>query len=139
LVELLQQLRRALLRRLRPHLVELADHLEVLPAGQVFVDRRELTGQADGTADRVGLFQHVDARHHSSSAVGPQQGGQAADGGRLARAVRPEQAEDRALGHVEIDTVQGPYVTEGLDQTFGINGAWHMSLHVFGESRTDVR
>jgi hypothetical protein len=73
------------------------------------------------------------------AAVGAQQGGQAADGGGLARAVRPEQAEDRALGHVEVYAVQGLYVTEGLDQTFGVDGAWHMSLRVFGDDRTDVR
>ncbi|GAA4964504.1 hypothetical protein GCM10023238_35180 [Streptomyces heliomycini] len=64
------------------------------------------------------------------AAVGPQQGGQAADGGGLARAVRPEQAQDGALGDFEVDAVQCPDVPEGLDQTFGIDGAWHMSLHV---------
>lgn len=126
-VELLQQLTRPGLRRLRLHLVELTDHLEVLPAGQVLVDRGELTGQADRAADRVGVPDHVDARDDRPAAVGAQQGRQAADRGGLSRAVRPEQAEHGAFGDIEVDAVQSPYVAEGLDQPFGIDGAWHMS------------
>lgn len=132
--ELLQQLARAGLRRLCPHLVELADHLQVLAAGEVLVHRRELSGQTDGTAHGVGVLEDVDARDDRRATVGAQQGRQTADGRRLARAVRPEQAQDRALGNIEVDAVQSPYVTEGLHQAFGIDGAWHMNLHVFGET-----
>ncbi|CAM5496599.1 hypothetical protein SALBM311S_03384 [Streptomyces alboniger] len=133
-MELVEQLTGPDLRGPGLHLVELADHLEVLAAGQVFVDRRELTGQADRAPYLVGLLEHVEAGDDGLSAVGAQQGRQTADRGRLARAVRSEQAEDRALGDIEVDAVQSLYVTEGLDQTFGIDGAWHMSLHVFGGS-----
>ena len=124
-VEPLQQLDGPPLRVPGRHLVELADHLQVLAAGQVFVDGRELAGQADRAAHLVRVLEHVDARDDGAPAVGLQQGGQDADGGRLAGAVRPEQAEHGAFGHVEVDAVQRPYVTEGLDQTFGIDGAWH--------------
>ncbi|CAM5738823.1 hypothetical protein SHIRM173S_02269 [Streptomyces hirsutus] len=88
--------------------VELPDHLQVLAAGQVLVDRRELAGQADGAAHGVRLLEHVDTGDHRLSAVGPQQGGQTADGGGLARAVRPEQAQDGALGDIEVDAVGLP-------------------------------
>ena len=56
-------------------------------------------------------------------------------GGGLARAVRPEQAQDGAFGDVEVDAVQSPYVAEGLHQTFGVDGAWHMRYsHGLGDS-----
>ena len=42
--------------------------------------------------------------------------------------------ENTKLGDIEVDAVQSPYVAEGLDQTFGIDGAWHVSLHVVGDS-----
>ena len=60
------------------------------------------------------------------AAVGLQQGRQHADGGGLARAVRPEQAQHGALGDIEVDAVQSPYVAEGLHQAFGVDGAWHV-------------
>ena len=42
----------------------------------------------------------------------------------------PSRPEDRALRHVEVDAVQCPDVAEGLDQTFGVDGAWHMCAPV---------
>ena len=46
-VELLEQLARPLAGPLRAQVVEPADHVEVLEAGEVLVDRRVLAGQAD--------------------------------------------------------------------------------------------
>jgi len=43
-----------------------------------------------------------------------QQGGEAADGGGLARAVGSEEAEDLALGDGEVEPVDGPGVPEGV-------------------------
>ena len=62
------------------------------------------------------------------AAVGLEQGGQDPDGGGLAGAVRPEQTQHRAFRDVEVDAVQCPYVAEGLDQTLGVDGAWHVIL-----------
>ncbi len=112
--------------RLGLHLVELADHLEVLAAGQVLVYGRELAGQADGPADFVGVFEHVHAGDDGLAAVGPQEGGQDTYGRGLARAVRAEQTQDGAFGDIEVHAVESPYIAEGLDQTFGVDSAWHM-------------
>ena len=46
-LEALEQLIRSLARVAAAHVVEPADHLEVLASGQVLVDRRVLTGEAD--------------------------------------------------------------------------------------------
>ena len=42
-------------------MVELAEHPQVLAAGEVLVDRRVLTGEADRAAHLVGLLDDVKA------------------------------------------------------------------------------
>ena len=56
---------RAPLAAVRSHLVEPADHLEVLAAGQVLVDRGVLPGQADEPAHLLRCVDDVDARRRS--------------------------------------------------------------------------
>lgn len=124
-VELLQQLPRPGLRRLSAHLVELPDHLEVLPAGQILVHRRELARQAYLAAYLVRVPQHVDPGHDRLAAVRLQQRRQHAHRRGLARAVRTQQPQHRALGHVQVHSVQCAYVSEGLHEAFGIDGARH--------------
>ncbi|CAM5477570.1 hypothetical protein SBADM41S_11376 [Streptomyces badius] len=53
-----------------PQLVELPDHLEVLPAGQILVDGGELPGQADRTPYLVGLLEHVHPGHGAAAVRG---------------------------------------------------------------------
>ncbi len=53
--------------------------------------------------------------------IGAQDRGEDPDGGRLAGAVGPEQAEDRAGRHHEIDAVEGGDVPEPLDEAGGDN------------------
>jgi hypothetical protein len=101
---------------------EPADQPEVLAAGQVLVDRGVLSGQADRLAHGLGIAGHVDAEHLGTAAVGPQDGGEDAHGGRLARAVGPEQAEHGTGGHREVDTRQGLHVAESLGQALDPDG-----------------
>ena len=61
-VEALQQLGGARLRFALRQVVELADHLQVLEPGQVFVDRRVLAGEADPLPQQRRFARHVDAR-----------------------------------------------------------------------------
>ncbi len=96
------------------HLRQAADEREVLAAGEVDVDGRALPRQADLEARLGGLVDHVVAHHLGAPAVGPQDGGQDAHGGRLAGAVGPEQAEDRAGRHLEVDAAQGVHVLVAL-------------------------
>ena len=95
-LEALEQLVRAPARLGARQVVELADHLEVLEAGQVLVDRGVLAGEADLGAQGVGVAHDVEARDARAAAVGLQQRGQDAYRGGLAGAVGTEQAEDRA-------------------------------------------
>jgi len=111
------------LGRAGAHLVQLADHLQVLAAGEVLVHGRVLAGEPDQAAHLVRVLEHVHARHHGSPGVGAQQGGEDAHGGGLARAVGAEQAEDSALGDFEVDAVEGTYIAEGLHQALGIYGS----------------
>ena len=65
------------------------------------------------------------------AAVGPQQGGQHADGGGLARAVRARAGPRTVPSGTSRSTPSSAlYVAEGLHQAFGIDGAWHMSSPV---------
>ncbi len=70
--------------------VQRAEQPQVLAAGEVLVDGGVLPGEPDAPAHRRRVAQHVDAGHLRVTGVGAQQGGQHADGGGLARAVRPE-------------------------------------------------
>ncbi len=69
------------------------DQAQVLPAGEVLIDGRALTGQPDLMADRGGIPDHFQPEHGGGSVVRPQQRGQDPDRGGLACAVRPEQTE----------------------------------------------
>ena len=99
--------------------VEAPDHVQVLPAGEVLVDRGVLTSQPDHPAYVVGVAGHVDARHGRPAGGGLEQGGEDADGGGLAGAVGPEQAVHGAVGDGEVDAVDGLDVAEVLDEPVG--------------------
>ena len=105
--------------------VEAADQHQVLPAGEGLVDGRELPGQADHRPHLRRLLHHVVAGDHRPPAVGRQEGGQDAHGGRLARPVRPEEPEDAAGGHGQVDAVEGPDGAVGLAQALDDDGGRH--------------
>ena len=72
--EQLEQLARPLPGAGPAEAVEASDHLEVLVAGEVLVDRGVLAGQADLGADRGGVPAHVDAGHLGGAGVGVRAG-----------------------------------------------------------------
>lgn len=127
-IEPVEQLARPGLRRASAHLVELADHAQVLAAGQIFVHGGELAGEPDRAPHLVGMLQDVDPRHEGAAAVRPEQRRQDPDGSRLAGSVGAEESEHGAFRHVEVDTAECGDVTEGLDEPFGVDGAWHMGF-----------
>ena len=109
-VELGEQLVRATPRLGARQLVEAPEHPEVLAAGEVLVDRCVLAREADQLADGLRLARHVEPSHACAPVVGLQKRREDAHRRRLARAVRPEQAEDRALLHLEVDAVEGAHL-----------------------------
>ena len=112
-----QQLPGADLRLPAAQIQQLADHHQVLGAGEVFVDRGVLAGQADGVANLLRLADDVVPADPGGAGVGLQQGGQDADGGGLAGAVRAQHPEHAALSGSEVDPVQGLGGTEPLLQS----------------------
>ena len=93
-------------------LVEPAEHPEVLAARQVLVDGRVLAGQADQLAELLGVRRTSKPATRRRARVGLQQRREDAHGRRLAGAVRPEQAEDRAFLDLEVDPVEGPHLAD---------------------------
>jgi len=69
----------------RGQVQELADHDQVLGAGQVLVDRGELAGQPNALAYLAGLRAHVEPVDPGGPRIGAQQRGENADGGGLAQ------------------------------------------------------
>jgi hypothetical protein len=63
-----------------------AEQEQVLLGGEAGIHGRELPGQADQAPYRGGLAHDVAAEHAGVAAVGAQQGGEDADGRRLAGA-----------------------------------------------------
>ncbi len=105
-LELVQQLACALARLAAAEVVETADHLEVLGAGQVVVDGRVLAGEPDPLANLGRMAEYVDSGDARRALVGLQQRGQDPHCRRLAGTVRPEQAEHDPGLHAEVDPVE---------------------------------
>ncbi len=115
-VELLQELDGAAAGRRPAQVVEAPDDLEVLPAGELLLNGGRLPRQPDRAADRRRLPYHVAALHQRLPAVRQQQRGQDPHGGRLARAVRAEHAENRPARDRQVDSAQRANLPERLDQ-----------------------
>ncbi len=63
-----------------------------------------------------GIAPRIAAEQAHGAAVGSEQPEQDADRDRLARAVRSEEAVDLTGANLEIEPVEGPGGTEGLDE-----------------------
>ena len=104
------------------------DHHEVLDAGQVLVDARVLTGQADDAANRRGVLDDVDPADQGGALLRAEQGREDADGGGLAGAVRAEHAENASFGYFEIDAGERLGLAESLGEAVGLDCQCHGSL-----------
>jgi hypothetical protein len=107
-----------------PGLVEQVQQ-QVLGAGQHLVDGRILAGQPDQLTHPVGVPDDVVPTYGGMSSIGLEQGAEDSDSGGLARTVRPQQAQDGAGPHAEIDPIQGRRLTEPLDQALGPDRVIH--------------
>jgi hypothetical protein len=78
---------------------------QVLLYGQGDVEVVELGRHAALRPGGLRLRGELEAEHLELALVSDRLGGEEAHGGRLARAVRSEQTDARALGHVEVEAV----------------------------------
>src|SRR6185369_3508055 len=83
-----------------------SDHLEVLEAGQVLVDRGALPGETDAVAELLGVLHDVEAVDLGFTRSRQQQRGEDADARGLAGAVGSQQSSDRPGIDLEIDALQ---------------------------------
>ena len=99
----LEQLRRALAAGPARDPVEPALQLEQLPAGLHRVEADLLQGHADAAPHRVTVGNHIMAGDRGAPSGRRQQRAEHPHRGGLARAVRSEEAEDLAGGHVQVN------------------------------------
>ncbi len=98
------------------HAGHAAVEVEVLVGGERAVDGDRLGDVADAGAHREAVAADVIAGHQRAPVGGLEQGREHADGGRLARAVGPEQAEHLAGCDREGDAADGLELTEADDE-----------------------
>ena len=113
-VERREQLVRPLARRPAAEVVEAADHLEVLEAGQVLVHGRVLAGEPDALAHLAASRTTSKPATRAVPSSGREQRRQDPDGRRLAGAVRAEQAEDGPGRDEQVDAVERDDVAVAL-------------------------
>ena len=110
---------------LAPDAVEAADHPDVLPAGEQFVDGGDLAGEAHAAAHLVRFAADVVAGDRRGAAGGLGQRRHHPHGGGLACTVGAEQAQHRAGRNGEADPVNRGVLAEPLDQDDGLYGGCH--------------
>ena len=93
--------------------------------GQVLVDRGVLPRETDALAHCLRVAGDVEPEHLGAAGIGPQDRGEDAHGGGLARAVGTKQPEDGAGRDREVDPVEGDDRTEPLSQIFDDDGVRH--------------
>ena len=117
-----EHLLHALARQRARHAVELGVEAQVLLGAQVAIQGGVLEHEADVAAHVVALALHVVPGHAGRAAGQPRERAEHADRGRLARAVRPQEAEDLARGHLEIDAAHGLDLAVALGQPANPDG-----------------
>ena len=104
------------------HAVELGVDRQVLFDGQILVAGQRLRNHADHAPHVVRILAHVVPGHDGLARGDRNQRGHHADERALARAVRPQQAEDLALGHAEVHVLHRFKVAVALDDVLHRDG-----------------
>ena len=102
-------------------MVQVRHQQQVLLAGEQVVHRRELAGDADRGADRIGLTGQVVAGNPHLATIGADERGQDLHDRGLAGAIGAEQREDRSRSHVQVDAVEHHVVAERFAQSACFN------------------
>ena len=102
--------------RRRVEAAELPEVGEQLAAGELLGHRQPVGQNAHQRLRALGLLPHVGAEHERAAGVGPQQPDRHRQRRRLARAVRPDEPEERAGLDGQIGVLDGRMVAERLAQ-----------------------
>ena len=101
---------------------ELPEEREVLLGGEPAVQGDLLRHDPDASPDVGAVRGGVEPEHPHGAGVGREQGREDAQGGRLARAIGPEQPEGLPALDDEIEPPAGPDVPEGLLEPGDLEG-----------------
>ncbi len=110
----------------RGHAVELAVEAQVARGREVRVERRVLEDEADVAAHRRALAHDVEARDARLALARVRERAEDLDRGRLARAVRPQEAERLAGVHGQVEAANRLDVAVALDQPAGFDDRWNI-------------
>jgi hypothetical protein len=102
--------------------VQLAEHDQVLPAGQQGIDGGVLGGQADPPPHLCPLRPDVEPRHRGLTLVGLGKGGEDAHCGGLARSVGAQHRGGGARRDLEVYAVEGDRRSVALDEAARFHG-----------------
>ena len=103
------------------HAAHLGGELEELEHGHVAVDRRVLGQVADALAHLERIVEHVVSGDHRPARRRRQEAGEDLHRGRLAGAVRAQEAEHLAAPHVERNLVDGSGMSVVFGEAFDLN------------------
>ncbi len=96
--------------------------VDVLVDGEVLVEPEALRHVADVALDALGVAHDVEARDGRRAAVGPEDAGEHAQRGGLARAVWPDEAEDLARPGDEAQAVDRERLRKAPGELPGVDG-----------------
>ena len=102
--------------------VHAADELEELRAGETVEEQRFVGDEADAALDLEIIAGQLEAEDLDGAAVGGNEAGEHADGGRFAGAIGAEEAEERAARDLQVDAVHGGLRAVKLLQIAGEDG-----------------
>jgi hypothetical protein len=108
------------------------EEFQVLAHRKIFIQREALGHVADAPAQCFGLLGNRQAQHLDLPGTRFQQAAQHADGGRLARPVRPQEAIDLATRHGQVDIVHGQQIAEAAGQALRM----HRDVRTGAQKRT---
>ena len=96
--------------------VHAADELQEFGAAEAVEQQRLVGNQADAPLDGQFFGRHAIAENFDGAAVGRNESGEHPDGGRFARAIRTEEAEEGTAGDLQCDAVHGRFEPIGLSE-----------------------
>ena len=130
-VQLGDELLGPLLRPTAGQLVEPGEQGEILPAGQLLIDSRTLSGHADQLPDHVRLALHIESQDAGFPGLGFQHGGEHMNGGALARPVRPQDREHLSGADLETHVHHRCHIPERLRKLPGEDDGGPGGSHLY--------
>ena len=96
------------------HPVQPADHDQILPSAEDFIDAGGLANEPNPLPDLIRIFNHIEAGNSGPAAIGSQQRRQNPNARGLARSVGSEQTKHTSPRNGEADSIDSLCASKGL-------------------------